>query len=277
VTERLLDREAVGRVLRRAGELTDDPRDGLWDPGGVSERALIDAAVEVGIPEAAVRRALAEERLDPRPRRRVGDRLVGARVHTVDAEVAGSPSHVLASIDAWFVDGHHLRRDRLHDRWGVWTKRRGIVGRVVRLMRTATGEGRLSRVRRVGVSTAQTGTGTTVVRLAVDQSAARHTAAAGAIVATLAGVVSAVLAFFTSPVLLVVIPMATAAGVGAAGRARSQSGQIAGEIDRVLDAVDHGVAPVRLRMDIVQRMAGRSFRPPVLGERRGRLRTVRSR
>ena len=49
---------------------------------------------------------------------RGGDPLVGAAVVAVDAEVLGSSSDVLARLDAWFVDGHHLRRDRLRDGWG---------------------------------------------------------------------------------------------------------------------------------------------------------------
>ena len=119
MTEQLLDRETVGRVLRRASDLSDNEQEPLPQLGGVSEQALVEAAGEVGISAVAVRRALAIERLDPLPRHHVGDRLVGAPVVAVDAEVCGSAADLLARMDAWLVDGHHLRRDRLRDCGGV--------------------------------------------------------------------------------------------------------------------------------------------------------------
>jgi hypothetical protein len=265
VTERLLDRETVGRVLRRASDLAGHEQEGLLHLGGISERALLEAAVEVGIPADAVHRALAMERLDPPPRHRAGDRLVGAAVIAVDAEVVGAAPDVLTCLDAWFVDGHHLRRDRLRDGRGVWTKRRGIVGRTVRTMRFATGEGRLGKVRRVSASTGSTGTGTTVLRIEVDQSRARQAAAAGAAAGGAAVVGTVVLAVLAGPVILLAAPIGLAAGVGAAAAARSHAGDVTREIDRVLDAVDEGVRPTRLRADIVRRVAGqtRVTRPSV--------------
>jgi hypothetical protein len=256
MTERLLDRETVGRVLRRASELTDDDAEPLLQLGRVSERALLEAAVEAGIPAAAVRRALAEERLDPLPRRRPGDRIVGSAVVSVDAEVDGSPSMVLSRLDAWFVDGHHLRRDRLRNGRGLWTKRPGIVGRTVRTVRYATGEGRLGRARSVRASTGDTGIGTTVVRVEVDQDRARRTAASGAAVAGVATIGGIVLAVVAGPVALIAVPIGLAAGVAAAGGGRSQASAVAREVDRVLDSVDQGISPTRLRTDLVRRATG---------------------
>ena len=143
---------------------------------GVSVEALIEAASEVGIPAAAVRRALALEQLDPVPSTRPTDRIVGPATVTADAEVAGSAAEALAHLDAWLVDGHHLRRDHLRDGRGRWTKRTDIVGAFVRALRCATGEGRLGREVRVAASTSETGTGTTMVRLAVDRARARQAA-----------------------------------------------------------------------------------------------------
>ena len=190
----------------------------------------------------------------------VGDRLVGAAVVAVDAEVLGSASDVLARLDAWFVDGHHLRRDRLRDGRGVWTKRRGVVGRTVRSVRLATGEGRLGRVRRVCVSTSDTGTGTTVMRVEVDQSRARRSTAAGTAVAGMATASTIVLAVVAGPVLLVATPVGLVAVVGLAGGGRARADAVALEIDRVLDAVNECVAPTRLRADIARR-AGRQDPP----------------
>jgi len=263
VTERLLDRETVARVLHRATGFADDPHDLQLQRGDISEQALVDAAAEVGIDPSAVRRALAVERLDPPPRRHTGDRVLGASLRTVDAEVVGSAPDVLALIDSWLVDGHHLRRDRLRDARGVWTRRRGILGRTVRTVRGATGEGRLGRVRRVSASTAETGTGTTMVRVELDQSPSRRRAAVGAGATAVAVVGVAAVGVATGPVFLVGVPIALLAGVGVTGRARSQAADTAREIDRVLDAVDQGIAPTRLRVDIARRIAGRPTHPVV--------------
>jgi hypothetical protein len=263
VTERLLDRETVGRVLRRASDLANDDQQVLLELGSVSEQALVEAAVEVGIPAAAIRRALAVERLDPAPRPRAGDRFVGASVVAIDAEVVGSASDVLARLDDWFVDGHHLRRDRLRDGQGVWTKRTGIVGRTVRTVRVATGEGGLGRVRRVAVSTGDTGTGTTVVRVEADQSRARRTAAAGVALAGAGMLGTVVLAAVAGPLLLIAAPIGLAVGIGVAGGARSRANALAREVDRVVDAVDDNIAPTRLRADIARRVVGRTHRSVV--------------
>jgi hypothetical protein len=257
VTERLLDDDTVRRVLRRATELVDD-EEPLVDHRCVSEDTLVAAAVEVGIPAAAVRRAVAVERLDSPPQPHAGDRVVGAGIVTVDAEVRGSPVEVLARLDAWFVDGHHLRRDRLRGGRGMWTKRVGIVGRTVRTVRVATGEGRLGRAQRVSVSTSDTGVGTTVVRVQVDRSHGRRSAAAaGAVVAGITAASTILVALVTVPLAVAAAPVALIAGAGVAGRGRSRAEDIAHEVARVLDAVDDRIAPTRLRSDIARRAIGR--------------------
>ena len=261
VTERMLDRDAVGRVLRRASEFADKESGALPPPDVVNERALVEAAAEVGIPAAAVHRAIAVERLDPLPRPRPTDRLVGAAIVAVDAEVSGSAPEVLARLDAWLVEGHHLHRHRVRDGRGEWTMRKGLVGRTVRQVRVATGEGRLGRMRHVWVSTGDTGTGTTMVRVEVDRRRGRKTAAAaGAAVATVATVGTVALAALTAPLLLVAAPVGLVVGVRVAGSGRTQVGEIAGEVDRVLDAVDEHTAPVRLRTDVARRVVGSPHR-----------------
>ncbi len=261
MTERTLDHDTVGRVLRRASDLADGGSDALPPPGGVSEQALVEAAAEVGIPLVAVRRALAIERLDPLPRQRAGDRIVGAAVVAVDAEVVGTATEVLARLDSWFVDGHHLHRHRLRGGHGQWTKRRGLVGRTVRTVRGAIGEGQLGRMSRVDVSTGDTGIGTTVVRVEVDRSRDRRMATAtGTAVAAMATAGTVALAAATAPMLLVAAPLGLAAGVRVAASGRKKATAIAGEVDRVLDAVEERVSPTRLRTDVARRMVGRTRR-----------------
>jgi hypothetical protein len=61
-----------------------------------------------------------------------------------------------------------------------------------------------------------------------------------------------------APLLLVAAPLGLAAGFGAARGGRSQATVIAGEVDRVLDAVDERTAPTRLRTDVARRVVGRA-------------------
>jgi hypothetical protein len=107
-----------------------------------------------------------------------------------------------------------------------------------------------------------------VVRIEVDQSRSRRTAATGAAVAGIAIFGTLVLAILAGPMILIATPIGLAAGVGAAGAARSRAGEMAREIDRVLDAVDQGVAPTPLRADITRRVAGRTRRSLVPGHDR---------
>ena len=216
----LLDPDTVARVIHRASAFADDGAHGRHGDG-VSVEALIEAASEVGIPAAAVRRALALERLDPAPSARPTDRIVGPATVTADAEVAGSAAEALAHLDAWLVDGHHLRRDHLRDGRGRWTKRTDIIGAFVRALRCATGEGRLGREVRLAASTSETGSDTTMVRLAVDRSRARQAAiAAGVAVATVAVAATIAVTMAVGPLFLALLPVGLAAGfaVASAGR-----------------------------------------------------------
>jgi hypothetical protein len=93
----------------------------------------------------------------------------------------------------------------------------------------------------------------------VDRSRDRKVAAAAgtavAAVAT-AGTV-AIAAAVAAPVILVAAPLGLFAGARVAASGRGRATAVADEVDRVLDAVDDGVSPTRLRTDVVRRMIGR--------------------
>ena len=100
-----------------------------------------------------------------------------------------------------------------------------------------------------------------MVRVEVDRRRGRKTAAAaGAAVATVATVGTVALAALTAPLLLVAAPVGLVVGVRVAGSGRTEVGEIAGEVDRVLDAVDEHTAPVRLRTDVARRVVGSPHR-----------------
>lgn len=263
-----LDQQVVARILRRASELAkaDEQRAGGTEIGqGVGEAALIAAADEVGLSVTAVRRSIAVERLGRPPVARRGDKMFGASVVVVDDEISGAVPDVLGRLDAWMVDGHHLRRERWRDDGTAghaeWSKRSGLVGKTVRTIRNATGEGRLGELHRITAEASDTGAGTCVVRVTADRTRDRQTfAGGGATVAAVgtAGIVVAAIA--ATPLVLLATPVAVVAGVGIAARGKGRADRTRREIERVLDAVDQGGDPTRLSVDVVRRVAGRTRR-----------------
>jgi hypothetical protein len=251
----LLDRTAAERVLRRASELAGADPDDLLARGAIDEHTLVAAAVEAGIPAGAVRRAIAIERLGPVPPAHVGDHLVGPTVVIDEQELPGRADDVLARIDTWLVAGHHMRRDRLRDGHGTWSKRTGFVGRAVLAMRHAIGEGYLGDLERIAATARDTGVGTCVLRVEADRRRDRSLRAASGIVvggAATAGVVGVAVA--TMPLVLLAAPVAIAAGCGVAATGRKRAKRVVLELDRVIDAVDHHVEPARLTTDLVRRV-----------------------
>jgi hypothetical protein len=96
------------------------------------------------------------------------------------------------------------------------------------------------------------------MRVQVDQAPARRGSAAGTAVAGVATAGTIVLATVAGPLILVATPIGLAAAIGLAGRGRSRASAVALEIDRVVDAVNECVPPIRLRTDIARRAIGRS-------------------
>ena len=225
--------------------------------GAIDEDVLIAAAVEAGIPASAVRRAIAIERLGPVPATHIGDPLVGPTTVIDEQELPGRAEDVLARIDRWLVAGHHMRRDRLRDGNGEWSKRSGVVSAALRTVRHVTGEGQLGDMERIAATARDTGVGTCVVRISADRRRDRTMRVASGVavggVAT-AGVVS--VALVTAPLVLLVTPIAVAAGCGLAATGRRRAERVGRELDRVIDAVDHQVPPARLSTDLVRRVTG---------------------
>jgi hypothetical protein len=246
----------VRRVLRRATELdaaTTSADDRL------DADALVAAAAEAGIPEHAVRRAIALEQLGPPPRRR--GRLLGPPVVVVDEELDGPSDDVVRRLDAWLVAGHHMRRDRVRGGSGSWTRRRGVIGSTFRTIRHVTGEGYLGDLAKIDVTAVDCGEGACVVRVAADRRRERRIrGAAGATVATVTAAGAVVGAALLGPVVLLAAPVSVVAGTGIAVGGRRRARRVAGEIDRLLDSVEHGARPTRLGTDL----ARRALRGPAL-------------
>ena len=255
-----IDHAMVVRIVRRATELAGPETEHVGRLG-ISREALVAAAREVGIPAVVVLRSIAIERLGPEPASHVADRFVGAALVVVDDEIAGSADEVLSRIDAWLVAGHHLRRDRIRNGRGEWSKRSGVVGLTVRRLRTATGEGKLGEFRQVTAVAEDVGTGSSVVRVVVDRTTSRRVAIVGGATAALggAGGVVAVAAF--GPLALVAAPVVAIGGVVMARSGKHRARRAATEVERMLDAVADHHPPTKLRTEVARRVIGRTSRP----------------
>jgi hypothetical protein len=253
-----LDAKVVARILRRAGDL-ERAGDAQDESSTIAEASLIAAAEEVGLSVDAVRRSIAVERLGPVPEPRPGDRIVGPSQVYADGEVDASADDAMARVDAWLVDGHHLRRDALRSGDGAWSKRSGLVGVTVRTIRSATGEGKLGDFEQVNAAARDTGSGSSVVRITVDRTTSRRLAGGGGTVIAVGGMSGVVVAAAAAtPVVLLAMPAAIVVGVGVALTGRKRARDTEREIRRLLDAVGAGTDPTRLSVDVVRRATGKA-------------------
>ncbi len=253
-----IDSKVVARILRRAGDLesTSVSQD---DAGSIAEASLIAAAEEIGMSVEAVRRSIAIERLGPPPAAHAADRIVGPSQVHADGVVDAPADAALARVDAWLVDGHHLRRDVLRSGHGEWSKRSGIVGVTVRTIRNATGEGKLGDYEHVDATVFDTGDGSSAVRITIDRTTNRRFAGGGGTAVAVGGVAGvAVFAVAATPIALVAMPAAVVAGVGVAMTGRKRARKTEREIRRLLDAVGAGSDPTRLSVEMVRRATGKA-------------------
>jgi hypothetical protein len=258
--DRQLSSAEVARILRRASQLAG--ADEVAD--GISERALIAAAEEVGIPAAAVNRSIALERLGGPPAHHPGDVLVGPEAVVVDVELPMGVEEALGRLDAWLVTGHHLRRERLTGDAGEWAQRDGVLAGAARTIRSAMGEGRLGELSQI-TAVARRAQHGCVMRVTIDRHGSRAGWMAGSTAVAAVGTAGVVAgAVLLAPVVLVVAPVALGAGVVVARGGRSQSARLDRELRRVLDAVDRRIPPTPLRKELWpmhRRRIGRAPRP----------------
>ncbi len=252
-----LDRAAVERVLRKAGELEQRPN----SADRVSEAAVLEAAAEVGLDPAAVRVALAVERLGPQPAAHRGDAILGPAevVHERVLEVGFEDA--LARLDDLLVREHQLRPSRSRGLSREWRRRKGAVGSVQRAARSLVGDARLSKVQRVEAVASPVDDGHTVLRVLVDRSKERSgMAVGGSVVGGMILTGTVVTGVLFSPLLLAATPLAAVAGAGVALVGRRQAHELGDAVDELLDGVDCGATPVTITEGL--RATMRQLRPP---------------
>lgn len=257
--ERHLSPDAVERVLRRASELAGPSVDPM---SGTSERAVLEAATEVGLPAVAVRTALALERLPQPPKPQRLDFLRGPRVVAAERVIGLAPADLIDRIDAILTKENGMRRARAGDLRIDWTKRADTVGVLQRTALRMQGGAQLGTVSAIALHATPVGDDLspdagTAVRIFADRSQqAVGQLAAGAAVGAFgaAGLVAA--AVVATPLLLAASPVVAVAAVATSRVGRRQARTIAVELERVLDMVERGLHPVGV-LDGVRRIARR--------------------
>jgi len=252
-----LDRSAIDRVLRRAGELSSPRPEAIPAGEAISEEVVLASAEEVGLDVAAVRVSLAIERLGPTPVPARADRLLGAAEVVIERVLALEANAAIDRLDELMVRQHQLRTKRSRPHAREWHKRKGTVGTVQRVALAVTGDAGLSGVARVVAAASAVDGQRSVVRLAADRRSQRTGIAAGGAVVGGVGVVGvAVLSVLTAPLLLVTTPLVLGAAVGVAAQGRKQAADLARELDAVFDAVEQGTEPVTLTDSLRRVMRG---------------------
>jgi hypothetical protein len=237
-----LDRDAAERVLRRAIELVDDA-----DPSdsGISLRALVEAAEELGIDPDGVHRAAAEEQLGLLAGEESrADRLVGPAVVTATRIVPGSPEEVLDRADTWLRRARTLRRVRRAPGRADYKRRTDPIASVQRAVRSASGAEELTRVQRLRVLTVPAGESRTLVALVVDAHRSRSAATAGGVTVAATGVATAGATAMTwVPWAWLGVPVAAAGGVAVMAARKGWVEGLDDELEALADLIATGGTP----------------------------------
>ncbi|MBC8086978.1 MAG: hypothetical protein H7Z40_06905 [Phycisphaerae bacterium] len=255
----VIARAALERVLARATELQAENTDA---PEGISEERLVEIGREVGIPAEHLRLALAEERSrSPYADAEQGPLLDGLGVVQISAQrsVAGTPTELLANLDAWMkreegLDGNRRATNRL-----TWSPRNGPLSFIYNAIGRSGRSMELVRTDEVSATVTSIDAARAVVRLDADLTRLRRTqrnVMIGVGVVANAGVFAAL-----SGIILLVVPeggapivggLAVAQSLGGYGLWRLLKGQyrksmarVHQKLEQLLDHVEHGAMVTR--------------------------------
>lgn len=250
---RRLDREAAERVLRRAVELGDEP--GEADDHFDLE-VLVAAANDLGVPSAAVHRAVAEEQaglLGAQPGRI--DRLVGPAAVSA-ARVVSMPAHAAMSlVDEWLRRPWAFKRVRATETVAEYRRRTDMVAAMQRSTRSLTGKENADKVRSLRVVTRELRSDEAIVAIVVDLQASRTFAEVGGSFVAGSGVLmSTVSALAWAPWAWLGVPASAAAGAGVMATRRAWTHGIDLELEGLLDRVAAAQQPPTVIGGIADRL-----------------------
>ena len=251
-----LDRAALERILRRAGELQAAAADPLEE---MTEEQLIALGQEVGIPPQHLKQAIAEERTRPALPEEAGlvGRWVGPRAVTARRVVRGTREQILARLDDWMRREECLQVKRRYVDRILWEPRRDFLGNVKRGFNIGGRAYNLTRAHDVGATVVALDNGSALVQLDADLEPTRRGRVRGGAAVATSGVVAggAVVGLgvgfsvVAAPVLaLVAVPLVVAGGLGGMGvlrgyRHTAERVQLA--LEQALDAIEHDDRPLR--------------------------------
>jgi hypothetical protein len=250
--QKLLDRQALERVLARAAELQG--ADAIPESSDLlSESQLLDIGKEVGLSAATINQALAEERtrVNVPEERGLIAQIAGASFATATRTVPGTQRDVLATIDAWMQRDECLQVQRRFADRITWEPQRGLFGK---LRRTVNMSGRgfyLMDAGQVSATVLPVDGSRVVVRLDADIHASRsRRVGMGSFLAVMGAAASGIIGL---ALIVAHIPLFIAAGsavipfaggtVAAYRLARSHRAVLSSvqlALEQVLDRLEHG-------------------------------------
>jgi hypothetical protein len=248
----LLDRQALERVLARAAELQG--AGAMPDSGDlISETQLREIGNEVGLSQATVDQALAEERtrINGPVERGLVAQIAGAGFATATRTVNGNPRDVLAAIDGWMQREECLQVQRRFSDRITWEPQRGLFGKIRRTVNLSGRGYYLVDARQVSATVLPVDGSRVVVRLDADihQSRARRVGLGGLLVGAggiIGGLVGLGLVIAHIPLLIAAggaaLPFAgaTAGGYKVARSHRTVLSSVQLALEQVLDRLEHG-------------------------------------
>ncbi|HEX2716244.1 MAG TPA: hypothetical protein VHM67_01115 [Gemmatimonadaceae bacterium] len=253
--KRTIDRAALERVLRRAGELQTAAADPTDVAEAVTEEQLIALAQEVGLSPQHIRQALAEESTRPvlPEDHSLAGRWVGPGAVVAKRVVRGTREALLSTLDEWMRREECLQVKRRHVERVLWEPRRDFLGNIKRGFNVSGRGYNLTRAREVGATAVDLGDGTCMVQLDADLTSARQGRVTGAVASaatgTFVGAATITLGAIVGAIMLPVVAVAavpvaigagSAAGIVRGYRGTAERAQLA--LEQALDAIEHGKA-----------------------------------
>lgn len=252
VRPKLLDRQALERVLARAAELQGA---GAIPESSdlISESQLLEIGSEVGIGSAMLNQALAEERTRvtvPEERGLVAQ-IAGASFATATRTVPGTPRDVLATIDTWMQRDECLQVQRRFSDRITWEPQRGLFGKIKRTVNVSGRGYYLVDAGQVSATVLPVDNTRVVVRLDADIHASRsRRVGIGGVLAGVGAVASGLLGLGLVVAHLPLIIAAGAAVLPFAGGSlaayrvarthRSVLSSVQLALEQILDRLEHG-------------------------------------
>ena len=245
-----LDRAALERVLGRAAELAAGSSESLE---AVTEAQVVEIGKEVGIPERALRQALAEERTRPVVREEPGliAQYFGPGSSSASRTVAGTPESVLAGLDRWMTREECLTVKRRFPDRITWEPKRDFFSSMKRDFNLGGRGYVLAKAVEVGATVITVDAGRVLVQLDADLGGRRRSTVAGTAVTATIGATLGVGAAMAAVIANIALVLAAAAGgvfavggmavaLGVAREHRKLVQRVQLALEQVLDRLEHG-------------------------------------